>query len=157
MSSAPTEPLNSKKAWGPLFWQLGHLVSFAYPLASPTAQQREQTARFYESLASVVPCDECKTDYAAILANDSVRPHLDGRESLSRWFYNVHNKVNAKLGKPISLSYDEVKQRYLSCQSQEQEVKSCKKSLGGQRIFTVILAIGLALLLVYFFATRKSH
>jgi len=147
---------NSKSTWGPLFWQLGHLVSFAYPEHAPSAEQREQTARFYESLASVVPCEECKTDYAAILAVNPVRPHLGNRDALSRWFYGVHNQVNAKLGKPVTLSYEQVKQRYLACQSQQQAVQSCQRSLGSQRVFIALLSIALVALVLYLIVSSKS-
>jgi hypothetical protein len=150
------DPPTGKSKWGPMFWQLGHLVSFAYAEQNPTSQQREQTARFYESLSSVLPCDECKVDYAGILASDPVRPHLNSRDDLSRWFYNVHNKVNAKLGKAITLTYDQVKDRYLTCQSQTQEVQTCKKNLGGQRIWIIVLAAALISLLAYLFVTKNK-
>lgn len=150
-----SENYRSKSTWGPLFWQLGHLVSFAYPEERVSSEQREQTARFYESLSSVLPCSECKTDYAAILTRDPVRPHLANRDTLSRWFYNVHNQVNAKLNKPITLSYDQVKARYLSCQNQEQEVKTCKKNLGGSRFLIIILAISLIVLIAYLLIAKK--
>lgn len=146
---------NSKSKWGPLFWQLGHLVSFAYAESNPSKEQQEQTARFYESLASVLPCEECKSDYGQLLQQDPVRRHLKDRETLSRWFYDIHNRVNQKLGKPITLTFDQVKEIYLSCQSTKEEVKQCKKQSNSKTIWIVVLAF-LVLFLVGFAALVRK-
>lgn len=147
---------SSKAKWGPMFWELGHLVSFAYPESAPSAEQREQTARFFESLSSVVPCEECQHDFAELLGKYPVREHLSCRESVSRWFYDMHNKVNQKLGKPIVLSYEDVKQQYLACATKSKEIQACKKTSSNQKIIIGAMAVILIGLLVVIFATRKS-
>lgn len=151
----PGSHWSSKSKWGPLFWQLGHLVSFAYADSNPSNEQREQTARFYESLASVLPCEECKGDYAQLLEKNPVRNHLKNRETLSRWFYDIHNQVNAKLGKPITLSYEKVKEMYLSCQSHKEEVQHCKRSSNSKNILILFLVVALVAIIGYAVATRK--
>ena len=134
-----------------MFWDLCHLVSFAYP-EQPTTAQREQTARFYESLSSVLPCEECKTDYASLLRQFPVRDYLDSRDRLSRWCYDLHNRVNVKLGKPITVSYEQARARYsrfspeaAQCQQQLVECKSTKKRCGSSAL---ILAIAILAILV---------
>jgi hypothetical protein len=46
--------------WGPAMWRAMHTVSFCYP-ASPSAKQRDGYRKFFDSLAVVLPCIDCKT------------------------------------------------------------------------------------------------
>ena len=155
-SSGEASAWSSKAKWGPMFWELGHLVSFAYPERAPSAEQREQTARFYESLSSVVPCEECQHDFAELLTKFPVRQHLSCRDTLSRWFYEMHNKVNQKLGKPITLSYDDVKHQYLACATKSKEIQACKETSSNQKMIIWVLSLVLIVLLIVIFVTKQS-
>ena len=123
--SMSPESLVYPERWGPMFWDLCHLVSFTYP-DKCTPHEREQTARFYESLACVLPCEECKRDFGGMLQRYPVRSYLDSPESLSRWAYDLHNMVNAKLGKPVNVTFEQARKRYVRC---HEETKECKRDL----------------------------
>jgi hypothetical protein len=84
--------------WGPIFWRTMHIVSLGY---SPNPTEQEQTAakQFYESLQYVIPCPICREHYSHILS--SMPPRVGNRDELVAWVFDVHNKVNEQLGKPV--------------------------------------------------------
>lgn len=93
----------SPELWGPSMWFMMHLIAATYPDA-PTAANKAQYAAFYDSLQHVLPCPGCAKGYRAIISSDPTKmtPRVFGsREALFRWTVAVHNRVNAKLGKPI--------------------------------------------------------
>lgn len=85
--------------WGPFFWHTIHIVALGYP-TSPTYSQKRAAKEFYESLRFLIPCPVCREHYTKHLEKMPISPHLDRRDDLFRWTVNVHNEVNALLGKP---------------------------------------------------------
>lgn len=83
--------------WGPIYWDMFHAVTFLYPyLPSTTLQQF-----FMKDFTNIIPCPECKTHYHAMIQEDPcpIGPHIS-KEDWFNWGFRIHNKVNAKLGKP---------------------------------------------------------
>jgi hypothetical protein len=103
MTSAKTHfpPLGMSPAvWGPIFWATMHIVSLGYP-NKPSTEDKAGAAAFYNSLASVIPCAICKSHYRAVLKATPVEEALNSRHDLIHWVFDIHNKVNVQLGKPI--------------------------------------------------------
>jgi hypothetical protein len=79
-----------------------HTAALTYP-DDPDEDDKRRFFAFYRSLAHVLPCGGCRTGYAYLLAG----PHpltadvLAGRDALFKWTVDVHNAVNAKVGKPV--------------------------------------------------------
>ena len=48
-------------------------------------------------LRSGIPCKECRTSYRVFIKKLPIDPHLEGKDSLSKWLYDIHNMVNEKL------------------------------------------------------------
>lgn len=84
--------------WGPLFWHTIHIVAIGYS-NSPTYAQKRAAKEFYESLSQLIPCSVCRQHYTTHLSKNPISPHLDRRDDLFRWTVNLHNEVNASLGK----------------------------------------------------------
>ena len=89
--------------WGAHAWAMIHLAAATYP-TRPTPADKSAYRAFYESLRGVLPCPGCRDGYAQILKDlvpltDSA---LDDRMALFKWTVDVHNAVNAKLGKPVN-------------------------------------------------------
>ena len=59
---------------------------------------------------------------------------MKNRDTLSRWLYDLHNHINKQLGKSISLTYEEVRDRYEAfrsrCSLQETKKTKSKKEKG---------------------------
>lgn len=95
------------ETWGPSLWFVMHLVAATYP-GHPSPADKERYATFYKSLQHVLPCEGCRKGYATILTSEPTKltPRVFGsRESLFKWTVDVHNRVNAKLGKPVQTNW----------------------------------------------------
>lgn len=94
----------SPETWGPSMWLMVHLIAATYP-ANPTQEDKERYAAFFHSLRDVLPCEGCRRGYDTILrtAPTQLTPQVFATtETLFKWTVDVHNRVNAKLGKPVN-------------------------------------------------------
>lgn len=93
----------SPEVWGPHMWFMFHLVAATYPEA-PTAADKTNFKAFYTSLKHVLPCPGCRVGYNTIITTEPTKMEarvFANRPNLFKWTVDVHNRVNAKLGKPI--------------------------------------------------------
>lgn len=51
-------------------------------------------------MTELIPCPVCREHYKKHLQKLPLSPHLDRRDDLFRWTVELHNEVNATLGKP---------------------------------------------------------
>ena len=119
--------------WGPSLWHSLHTISFNYPV-KPTNKQKKEYLEFFMSLKNVLPCKYCRQNYVEnikiVKLNKST---MKSRNTLSRWLYELHNHINKMLGKSISLSYEDVRDRYeafrsrCSLQDKEKANKTTQK------------------------------
>jgi hypothetical protein len=114
------------KIWGPALWKSLHSITFAYPI-NPTAEDKTHYKNFFLNLGFVMPCKYCRDSYQKFIGigfntskevnlepsinelNDAV---LENRTTLTKWLYNLHNRVNDKLGVDYKISYEDVVTRY---------------------------------------------
>jgi hypothetical protein len=127
------------KVWGPLAWDFLHCITFNYPETVTDSVKKEQTKAFFNSVGHVLPCKSCGDDFIKVISENKIDTHLDSRDSLSRWFWNIHNLVNEKLGVPScsTPTYEQVKKKY----------RNCGKSQITPRLNYVLLAILIVLIL----------
>lgn len=95
------------EVWGPSMWFMFHLVAATFP-DKPTATDKANYMAFYKSLAHVLPCMGCRKGYAVIIANEPTKLTtrvFSCRQSLFKWTVDAHNRVNAKLKKPIQSNW----------------------------------------------------
>ena len=73
--------------WGPSGWRLLHLISF-----SPTVDPK-YIVPFFWTIPYILPCKYCRKSFS-----ENMEKHtIEKAESLAKWLWNMHNKVNAKL------------------------------------------------------------
>lgn len=104
--------MTDPSAWGPSLWRTMHTFAHAYPPYAPDDATRAAAEAFYESLPLLMPCAECAQWCAQWLHRFPVRDAAFDRDRLARWVYTMHCAVNAKLGKPNTVSYDQARQWY---------------------------------------------
>ena len=94
---SPKSNINPK-IWGPYFWKTFHLTAFGYP-KNPNDKDKQVYKSFYKSFASILPCDKCSLEARKL--NDFIdwSSILESRETLIKWTYDYHDKVNERLGK----------------------------------------------------------
>lgn len=95
----------SPDVWGPIFWHTMHIVSLGYS-PEPSKREQEDAIRFYKSLETMLPCGICRRHYSQFLVEMPVEQAVGNRDDLIYWVFQLHNKVNANLGKR-QISFDE--------------------------------------------------
>ena len=84
-----------------------HCVTFGYPMdpdrydqehGMPPGNTRRHYAHFFNEVGRVLPCRYCRDSYLDYIRELPVERHLQSRNTLVRWLFLIHNKVNEKLG-----------------------------------------------------------
>lgn len=97
----------SPDLWGPSMWFMFHLIAATFP-TDPTSADKANYMAFYKSLQHVLPCAGCKQGYGVIITTDPTKlttRTFATRESLFKWTVDTHNRVNAKLNKPLQTDW----------------------------------------------------
>ena len=90
------------EVWGPSAWTFLHTVTLNYQ-EEPTNEDIKQHKIFFETLGNILPCPKCREHYNQSIIDEPVK--LDSKESLTKWLFDLHNKVNEKNNKKI-IEYD---------------------------------------------------
>jgi hypothetical protein len=128
------------KIWGPSAWEYLHSVTFGYPV-EPNSQQKKEYKDFFTLIGSTLPCCYCRDSYAIFIKEDDTLLNdkvLENRESLTNWFYKIHEKVNKKLEVNYLVTFEDVKKRYESyravCDKHNKEEKGCVMPLNKKAL-----------------------
>lgn len=95
--------------WGPEAWTFLHTITISYP-DNPTKEEKASAKKLIESLAYLLPCVHCKSNFAKHIKNisDDV---FSSRKKFFEWLVDVHNNVNRQKG-TREYSYKEVLSAY---------------------------------------------
>ena len=84
-----------KQNWGPPLWQFIHTIS-----SVEEEYQLKNAIECLKAVKDVIPCSLCRPYYEEKIKEldtlDTTNP-----KALYQWTIDLHNSVNAKLGKPI--------------------------------------------------------
>jgi hypothetical protein len=128
------------RVWGPAGWLYLHSIAQHYPHHPDTSQKRNYL-EFFKMIGNVLPCRYCRESYQKFITEQDTLLQLsvmENRQTLSKWLYLIHNKVNKKLGYQIP-SFKEVWEKYESFRSKctkspevvEKIKKGCTDPLSG--------------------------
>ena len=129
------------RVWGPAGWLFLHSIAQNYPW-KPTDEQKNNYLSFFKLVGNVLPCRYCresfqkyvtgvdnwkpsnielenpdlltKEDYKLLILDKS---KLKSRETLVKWLYDIHNRINKKLGVECDPTFKEVWNKYESFRS----------------------------------------
>lgn len=123
------------KVWGPPGWMFLHSITMGYPLKINDFNEnhiirKNNTKLFFESIGHVFPCKYCRISYLKFIDELPIDNFLDSRKNLAFWLYQIHNKVNHKLGVPKCdiPSFKKIYQKFDSYRAE------CSKTTHSQRI-----------------------
>jgi hypothetical protein len=94
------------KIWGPSAWLFLHCITLNY---EPTKHSDTEYLNFFKSLQFVLPCGTCRSKYSELIKGPALKLKLSvfkSRESLSFWFFKIHNNINIRTGKTLTYSND---------------------------------------------------
>ena len=100
----------NQNIWGSTLWFSLHTITMNYP-NNPTFIEQKDYKNFFISLENVIPCKVCRKNYQRHLKEHPIDNHLGNRKELVYWLIDIHNMVNAEIGKKI-ISYDKVIDKY---------------------------------------------
>lgn len=100
----------NQNIWGSTLWFSLHTITMNYP-NNPTYVEKKDYKNFFISLEHVIPCSVCKKNYQRHLKEHPIDNHLDSRRKLVYWLIDIHNMVNAEIGKK-NMSYKNVIDKY---------------------------------------------
>tara|TARA_B100000902_G_scaffold303054_1_gene291134 strand:+ start:4080 stop:4838 length:759 start_codon:yes stop_codon:yes gene_type:complete len=122
------------KVWGPAGWLFLHCITFGYPyVINPNNETHKEKEKdyynFFYYLGKVLPCRYCRESYMDFFNELDLVNNLKSRKQIVKWLYDMHNKVNRKLGVPECNipSIKELEERY------EQFRAKCKKTTEEER------------------------
>ena len=87
------------KVWGQYLWRTLHTISYTFDPKMPTAL-REKYVKFFHVLKDFIPCPICRAHYTKRCESNPPERNMKTTDALISWLNNLHNEVNAGLGKP---------------------------------------------------------
>ena len=95
------------ESWGPYAWYKFHKKAIEYP-RNPSVYDINNVINYYHNIfLRYIGCKKCVRDYTRILIKYPIRTKTNNE--LFNWSVNIHNIINAKLGKR-QMNYDEARQ-----------------------------------------------
>jgi hypothetical protein len=97
------------KIWGPPTWFMIDSIVFGYP-TNPSDEQKKNYKNFLLQLGNVLPCSLCRDSYKIFITNEDTEltdQVFTNRETLTKWAFNLHNRVNKKLKVNYGTTYEE--------------------------------------------------
>ena len=89
------------EVFGPGIWWTLHTIASVYP-ESADGQRRQACEQFVGAIPAMLPCRVCGDHLREELEQRDVGAACAGSEELSTMWCEVHNSVNARLGKPVA-------------------------------------------------------
>lgn len=128
------------RVWGPAGWLFLHSIAQNYPW-NPSSSQKREYLTFFSVIGSVLPCRYCRDSYKEFIKSPGLilsANVMTNRKTLVTWLYNIHNRINKKLGYKDIPKLNEVWDKYESFRSKctktiEPAVKGCVDPMKGAR------------------------
>ena len=125
------------KIWGPHYWFFLHTIAMSYP-NYPNSITKKKYYDFIQNIPLFIPVEQIAGEFSKLLDQYPVQPYLDNRESIIRWTWFIHNKINEKLEKP-KITLNEFYVKYYDEYKPKNEKFSDFFKLRGKIIYSVII------------------
>lgn len=86
--------------WGPSGWKFLHSITLSYP-SEPSENDKQSIINFFQTLPAVLPCEACAEHLTQHYSKYPIKNAINSRDELVKWLFDIHNEVNASLGKSI--------------------------------------------------------
>jgi hypothetical protein len=99
--------------WGPHLWTILHSTAEKIG-SSPIRRLPQEEQRIWlgllSSLRYSLPCPQCKKHYSDYYARNPIKEI--NRELIRKWLYNLHNQVNNRNEKAVSITIEQIPEIY---------------------------------------------
>lgn len=124
-------------SWGSPAWEFITFAAYGFPVdpnsfdrdnGDPVGTTKTRYKTFFTSIGDILPCKFCRDSYRIFIKEIPIR--LGSRDELTYWLWQIHEKVNEKLGKS-SMRYEDVQKKYegfrAECSSKQTSGLGCTK------------------------------
>jgi hypothetical protein len=136
------------RVWGPHYWFFFHTIALTYP-KNPNTITKKKYYEFIQNIPMFIPLSEMANTFSELLNEYPVVSYLDNRETLTKWFWFIHNKINEKLEKKqlsIEEFYDKYYEMYRPVETISMKYDKIKKTI----IYFVVLFALIATIFYYY-------
>lgn len=140
----------NQNIWGSHLWFSLHTITFSYPL-NPSNKDKEYYKNFFHSMQHVIPCSICKKNYKRHLIEHPIDDHLNSRKKIVYWLIDIHNMVNAEIGKKI-YSYDVIIKKYENVYNKSIELTdnpNVNKNYNYWNKYNIMIFLAIIILLIF--------
>lgn len=88
------------KVWGQYLWRLLHSLTYSFNPQMPD-ELKAKYIRFFHVLKDFIPCPICRQHYTERCQRNPPEANMKTTDEFVLWLNNLHNEVNAGLGKPL--------------------------------------------------------
>lgn len=96
--------MTENSTWGRYAWHIFHKKATEYPYYPSGYDIKKITCFYYKQFLKYIDCEACQKDYLRIINNYPIK--IYSKIDLFMWTIDIHNIVNAKLGKN-TISYEQ--------------------------------------------------
>lgn len=129
------------KIWGPHAWNFMHYITLGYP-DNPSDIIKKNAYNLFMSLKYLLPCETCRYNFTTHVDRRPLTDEiLSSKDRLVNWLVDIHNDVNASVGKPL-MAYDDAIKKYNNIYNK----KNFLCNIDG-RIYVVIISIVVIIIL----------
>ena len=148
----------NQNIWGSTMWFSLHTITMNYPI-NPSFVEKKDYKNFFESLQYVIPCKVCKKNYQRHLKEHPIDDNLSNRKKLVYWLIDIHNMVNAEIGKKI-MSYERVIDKYEKIYDKKifedsDDIELNKLNINNKKYIILFLIMLILLLIISFYYFTK--
>ena len=104
------------KIWGPHLWESINAIVFGYPM-NPTKEQKENYKSWLVGIKNILPCKYCRDSYEKFIKDGYSKlteESLQNRGNLCKWAFDIHTRINEKLGVDYKITFDDYICKYES-------------------------------------------
>ena len=119
--------------------------------------------KFFISLQYVIPCSICKRNYQRHIKELPIENALESRQKLVYWLIDIHNLVNAEIGKKI-MSYKNVIEKYQKIYGKkifdDDFIEKFEKNININNNYYIYIGIAFILLIIiitYYQLNKKRN
>ena len=137
--------------WGPLYWKFLYTAALTYPNHPNDITKR----KYYDLIMNFplfIPNENMGNTFSKFLDNYPPQSYLSSKESLIKWVWFVHNKINIFLGKPEMNYYEAMNTFYEDYKPKEKKKKEEQKTK-HKYIFIITLILLISLILFLHFSS----
>lgn len=125
------ESSTDPKIWGPHYWYVMKNAAHNY---DPSLGNRQYYINFYKSLAQIIPCPKCRSNYFALMERFPLENFLDQRVSLINWVDIIYNETQVEINQSKNIQQKVVVGKKVSKKVIKKQVKKPKRIIKNKLV-----------------------